>query len=116
MPRLDISHIMNYQLDNHHYFSICGKKILISPTMITLAADNTYPGLCSDCKINSDNYILYDLNNVPRIARNSFQQYLYQLREFIQDEIYGTIVVESKYFLDSRKWSKLEKLKKFRKT
>jgi hypothetical protein len=109
MPRLDISHILSYRLDNRNYRSICGKTIIIDPTITTLAADNTYPGLCSNCRIRSDSYILDDLNYAPRNARNSFQEYFLHLRDFIKDEMLGP---ENKYFyLCNRNWSKLKKLK-----
>ena len=113
MPRLDISHILNYKLDNCNYRSICGKTIACNPTMIILAADNTYSGLCGDCKIKSDNYILHDLNYSIRSARNQYQENIYNLREYIQDEMFAP---EDKYiFSRNGNWNKLKKYKKYRK-
>ncbi|SRR5260370_11018435 len=109
MPRLSIPHILSYRLSNGGWRTICNKILPKDATMITLSADNTYPGICRACKKRQDDDYKEELNYDPRVARNSYQSGLYYIADYITDNI---ISVEDIYsYLNRRKWRKLEKYK-----
>ena len=110
MPRLGCPHILKFKRDDGNLITRCDKILPKDITMITLAADDTYSQLCRICRDHQDEMTLEELNYYPRTARNVFESHLYNLRSHLQNEEVGP--KDTFYYLTSRRWSKINKIKK----
>lgn len=106
MPRSGTSHIVSFRLGNGNWRTVCGKVLKKELTMTILAADNTYPGLCSSCKSTEDYIYKQELKYNPRIARNCFQNHMCHTVDYIQNGMMS--VSENYHFLEKRHWRKLK--------
>lgn len=66
-------HIVSYRQRDGNYRTICNKTIKPIDRLNTLAADNTFPGMCRTCKSDHDSMYQADLDDDPRMARNTSQ-------------------------------------------
>lgn len=68
--RNEEAHAVSYRLNNGGYRTICGKTIANNHQMNTYASDDTFPGLCKNCKSYHDEMYKDDLEYDPRMARS----------------------------------------------
>jgi hypothetical protein len=111
MPRLGDPHILKYKMANGNWLARCDKILAKNISIITLAADNTYPELCRTCREAENELLLSELNYNPRSAFNVFQSHLYSLRRYLQNEEAGPR--NTYFYLTSKRWPKLRKIKDF---
>lgn len=71
MLRSGGTHILDLTTHSGKYWSICGYSFNKTQRLNTLAADNTFPGICPDCKFMYDDMYQSDLDEEPTLARNS---------------------------------------------
>ena len=64
-------HIINWHHPNGHFRTACGKSFTKNDKANTLAADNTFPGICSTCKSYYDQLYQADLDYSPTTLRSS---------------------------------------------
>lgn len=64
------SHAVSYRLNNGGYRTICGKTYAKNFKTNTIASDDTFPGLCRNCKSYHDEMYKDDLEYDPRMARS----------------------------------------------
>lgn len=64
-------HIVNYQLHNSDFRTMCGKTVSKNDHILTLAADNTNDLMCKECKRDYDEMYLSDLNYHLSMARSA---------------------------------------------
>ena len=105
------THIVDFYYTYSHprYRTICGNIIHKKNGIITLAADNTFPEICINCKNTYDDLYLSDLNYFTQMAHGA----PYRLQDFLEFNKRGIIGPKEKYFLHfNRIWNKLNKLKK----
>jgi hypothetical protein len=67
--RRENPHIVNYYNGNDMYLTICGLNLKKKEIIETIAADDTFPGICTTCKHYMDLGYKADLNRFPREAR-----------------------------------------------
>jgi hypothetical protein len=63
-------HIVNWRQPNGGFRTVCSKTFTRSDLMNVIAADNTFPGICSTCKRYTDEMYQSDLDTMPRSARS----------------------------------------------
>lgn len=64
------SHAVAYRLNNGGYRTVCGKSFTKDLKMNTISSDDTFPGLCKNCKSYHDEMYRDDLNYDPRMSRS----------------------------------------------
>jgi hypothetical protein len=83
-------HIVDYTINNDKQIrTICQKQFSKKLKPNTLAADNTFPGMCKTCKAFYDEMYISDLNHDPRMARNESQFRYYHLLDAHRYEMEG---------------------------
>jgi len=87
IPRLGLSHILNYRLHNGKWRTLCQMDLPKDPTMTTLSADDTFPGICRACKESHDKYYQDNLEYNLQSARNMVQAHYIYIRDYVQDEM-----------------------------
>lgn len=110
MLRNGENHIVSFRRPNGNYNTICGKMIVKSPQINTISADNTFTGLCPNCKKDSDSMYSDDLNDFTIMARNNSTFHLSRRLEYNRDGIQGPDVTY--YDIEDRNWYKFNKYKK----
>jgi len=108
MPQDKEMHIVSYRLGNGSYRTICAKTFPRNMKTNTLAADDTFPGLCSYCKAYYDEMYHADLNHFPEMARNEGQWKWFGIVRFNRSNEQGP---KAKYeeVLEYKIWRKLGK-------
>lgn len=105
MLRTGVTHIVNYRLGSGGFRTICSKtyhKVSQVNSITTLAADNTFPGMCMTCKKYYDEMYLSDLNEEPTMARNEVQLKHENIVDFQRYDIEGP---KAKYEdVSGKKW------------
>jgi len=64
-------HIVDISTISGKHWALCGLSFSKQDRVTTIAADNTFPGICADCKIFADMAYQMNLDEAPAIARNS---------------------------------------------
>jgi hypothetical protein len=92
-------------MGNGNYRTMCSKTFTKKMWLNTLAADNTFPGICTTCKTYYDDMYISDLNDDPQMARNEVQMGYYDLPDWHHADIEGP----KAKFEDTmdRRWGKL---------
>lgn len=110
MLRNGEAHIVNNRLGDGGYRTVCYKAIAIRKdwTINTIAADDTFPGLCQKCKTDYDEMYLSDLNEEPTMARNETQMKYEDIVEFNRRNYVGARVLYEDVAV-RRWWPKLIK-------
>jgi hypothetical protein len=103
-------HIFSHQMSNGQIRTVCGKVMCKENTTNTLVADQVFPGICSNCSNHVQSMFDDDLRDNPRIARNSWQMRLENLRDFHYQEILGP--AGPTHEITNRIWKKLNKAKR----
>ena len=110
MDRHDNVHIVDFQQAGNKYRTLCSKVYLQKECITTLAADNTFSGMCDKCKKYYDDMYISDLEYIPRIARSNIQD-MTTLADYHQLEFLGP---KSKYEMAfDRIWTKLNRAKRY---
>lgn len=109
-PRTGLPHIFNYETANGKCKMLCGKDIEKNTGANSMAIDTISPGICSNCSKEAEARYENDLDNDPRIARNSWQYRLRSLRDYHNDEILGPI--NHIYIMETRSYPKVHRAKK----
>jgi hypothetical protein len=101
-------HIVNYRMSNGNYRTICSKTFSKKLKLNTLAADNTFDGICSTCKHHYDEMYLSDLNVATYMARNETQLKYNNILDFNRYNIEGP-QIKYEDAVGRRWWPKLVK-------
>src|SRR5574339_89618 len=105
IDRKGTTHVVDYQNNSGRYRTICSKLFHQKENIITLAADNTFDGLCRDCKRFYDDMYNSDLEDDIQMARSQVQPGMYTLVDFHRMELMGP---KDKYEMAwDRVWTKL---------
>jgi len=110
IPRYGTPHAFNFVLSNGQYRTMCGKNFTKDMVCNTIAGDGVFPGMCQSCYDAIKDMYEDDLDCDPRMARNTWQLKLDNLRDFHYQDILGPII--SSYEMTDRIWRKLNKLKR----
>lgn len=104
------AHILNFRMQNNALRMLCGKTWPGSGRYITLAADDTFPGICTDCKRRMDTTHQVDIErDLPHAYNNAQSQYR-SLRQHHQNGLLGP--QDSYEYLEHKKpWPKLARLR-----
>jgi hypothetical protein len=65
IPRDESIHISDQKTNSGTYWTVCGECFTKKDIINTIAADNTFPGICIDCKILSDMIYQMNLDDTP---------------------------------------------------
>lgn len=107
-------HIVDFQHAQGRYRTICGKIYHQKDKISTLSADNTFDGLCQDCKRFYDDMYSSDLEDDIRVARSNVFHSMSHIADYHHLEFLGP---KSKYeALWERIWTKLFRAKTFYKS
>lgn len=109
--RRDEAHILNFRMNNGNYRMLCGKTWSRSGRYITLAADDTFPGICANCKRRMEVTHKVDLERDLKQAYNAVQGSYYSMRQFHQKGMLGP-TDSYEYLSKKASWPKLVKLQK----
>lgn len=103
------AHIVDFYHPPHsRYRTVCGNVYYKKQYLITLAAGNTFPGICKNCKNTYDDLYLSDLNHIPQMAHGQ----PYRLQDFLEFNKAGLFGPEEDYILPFKRiWGKLNKYK-----
>lgn len=99
------SHAVSYRLTNGSYRTICGKTYAKSASMNTISTDDTFPGMCRNCKSYHDEMYKDDLNYDPRMARSEASSQYKEIPEYHKYDIIGPKAQFEQHF--ERRWPKL---------
>lgn len=104
-------HIIDYYLfKTKAYVAVCEKSIK-NYAVNTFAADNTFPGMCTQCEKSYQEMYIDDLNCSTSMARSSVNTDL--MKDLFLKEI-QLDTPELKYsYCVNRGWRKLGKIKRF---
>jgi hypothetical protein len=98
------THVVDYQNSQGRYRTLCSKIFTRKDNITTLAADNTFSGLCRECKRYYDDMYNSDLEDDLQMVRSN-QNGMYSLLDFHRAEIMGP---KDKHELSlERVWTKL---------
>lgn len=73
ITRDDNIHIVDITTLSGKHWTKCGLCFSKQDRITTIAADNTFAGICTDCKIFADMEYQMNLDETPEIARGSFE-------------------------------------------
>lgn len=103
-------HIVNYYT-NRTYLTICGKNYHKSVKLNTLSADNTFQGICHNCKHYYDEMYQSNLGHHPQDARGAsiFTEDVISLHRdnFIGPKARHLSLVEYRYSVKINKYRRL---------
>lgn len=108
LDRFNGTHVVDFKNNQSKYRTLCGKIYFQKQNITTLAADNTFNGMCSVCKKYYDEVYLSDLNEDIRIARAGASNYKNTLM-FHKIDMLGPKA--SYEIVWERNWSKLSRAK-----
>lgn len=103
------THIVDfYNPGQARYRAICGNVFFKKDHLITLAADNTFHGICITCRNYYDDMVISDLNFEPQMLRGE----PHRLEDLLTLNKMGILGPEDKYYAYfKRSWSKLIRLR-----
>lgn len=108
IDRLNETHIVDFKDNKGKYRTLCSKVYYQHQNITTLSADNTFNGMCSNCKRYYDEMYLFDLNEVTRIARSPINDYSNDVMYHKMNLIGPKASYETAW---DRVWGKLSKAK-----
>jgi hypothetical protein len=108
--RTGIIHIINHKSSNGKYTTNCAKLIIKKDCVNILSADNTFPGICSECKSIYEARYKYLVKHNPATTHNMFYDKYYDLLILHKLEVIGPKDSYEDYF--DREWLKIKKYKR----
>jgi hypothetical protein len=108
IDRFNETHIVDFKNIQGKYRTLCAKIFFQKQNIITLAADNTFNGICINCKRYYDEMYLSDLNDDVRMARSAMNDHSNIIMFHKMDLLGPRALYESSW---ERVWSKLNKAK-----
>lgn len=100
-------HIVSYRQRDGNYRAVCNKTIKPIDRINTLAFDNTFSGICENCKSAYDDMYHSDLEDDKAMAHSSSSNGYTTLRDLHQAEFIGP--KNSYENLMEKSWYKLSK-------
>lgn len=100
-------HIVSYRQRDGNYRTICNKTIKPIDRINTMASDNTFSGICENCKSAHDEMYLSDLEHDKAMAHSTSSNNYISLRDYHQADFMGP---KNDYeTLMDKSWHKLSK-------
>lgn len=108
IDRSNKTHVVDFKNNQGKYRTLCGQTYYQNQNITTLSADNTFNGICQNCKRYYDEMYLSDLNEAIRIARSAINDHSNIVMFHKMDLMGPKASYETAW---GRVWSKLGKAK-----
>lgn len=112
ISRSNDTHVVDWKNIQGKYRTLCGKFLFQRQNIITLGADNTFPGICLTCKRYYDEMYSVDLENDIRMLRSSIRDHS-SLPIFHRYNFRGPKAEYESTLRGGRSWNKLNIAKSF---